>query len=65
MKSVRKNWKTSIVAIVGVLSLAVNIVLLYLGKITATDFGIIMSSIGTFLLVLIGLFAKDGDKTGI
>lgn len=65
MKSVRKNWKTSLIACVGVVSLVVNIVLLYMGKITATDFGIVMSSIGTFLLVLIGLFAKDGDKTGI
>lgn len=65
MKSLRKNWKTSLVALMGCVSLIVCLVMLFMKKIEAQDFAVAMSSIGMFIGVMIGIFAKDGDKTGV
>lgn len=65
MKSLRKNWKTSLVALMGCVSLVVCLAMLFMNKIEAQDFAVAMSSIGMFIGVMIGIFAKDGDKTGV
>ena len=65
MKSIVKNWKTSLVALAGVFSLFVSLALLISKTITSSDFAVIMGAIGVFLVTLVSAFAKDGDKTGI
>jgi|VirMetMinimDraft_7_1064189.scaffolds.fasta_scaffold49126_3 glycopeptide antibiotics resistance protein len=65
MKSIVKNWKTSLVALAGVLSLFVSLALLISKTITSSDFAVIMGAIGVFLVTLVSAFAKDGDKTGV
>ena len=65
MKSIVKNWKTSLVSLAGVLSLFVSLALLISKTITSSDFAVIMGAIGVFLVTLVSAFAKDGDKTGV
>jgi len=65
MKSIIKNWKTSLVALAGIISLFVSLGLLITKVITSSDFAVIMGAIGVFLVTLVSAFAKDGDKTGI
>lgn len=65
MKSIVKNWKTSLVELAGVLSLFVSLALLISKTITSSDFAVIMGAIGVFLVTLVSAFAKDGDKTGV
>jgi len=43
MKSIVKNWKTSLVALAGVLSLFVSLGLLITKVITSSDFAVIMA----------------------
>lgn len=65
MKSIVKNWKTSLVAVAGLISLFTSMTLLILDMITSSDFAVIMGAIGVFLVTLVSAFAKDGDKTGL
>ena len=65
MKSIIKNWKTSLVALAGIISLFVSLGLLITNVITSSDFAVIMGAIGVFLVTLVSAFAKDGDKTGV
>jgi len=65
MKSKNKSWKTTLVAFVGVLLVFILFVLLYLGKITATDMFSGLGALGAFLTIIIGFLSKDKDVTGL
>lgn len=58
MKSIVKNWKTSLVALAGVFKPFVSLALLISKTITSSDFAVIMGAIGVFLVTLVSAFAK-------
>lgn len=65
MKNITKNWKTSLVALIGIANLALFTGLLLAKEIDVTGYAVGVGTISSSLGVLTSLFAKDGDKTGV
>lgn len=59
-----KNWKTTLVGIIGLITLFIGLVLVYLGKVTLTDLGTFLTPVSVFLGAIVAILAKDGDVTG-
>jgi len=58
----KKNWQTSTVAIILIVIIVIGLVMVWFGKITMTDFGILCGVLGSIGTVFIGLFAKDAKN---
>ena len=59
-----KNWKTTLIGLLGCVAFLLIAVLLFLKFITAAEAGLLFGAAGTFIASLAALFAKDYDKTG-
>jgi len=60
----KKSWKTNTVGVVGMLYLLGGLFLVYLGKVTISDFGNTLGFVATFLGAMLAFKAKDSDVTG-
>jgi len=58
------SWKTTVAGLVGLVSLMVGLFFVYAKICTFTELGVFMGILGTFVLSIGQLFAKDGDVTG-
>ena len=59
------SWKTTMVGIIGLVLAIILIVLVYLKIISMSDFAVGLASLSTFLGIILSVFAKDSDKTGL
>lgn len=59
-----QNYKTTIPAIIMLISLVICFILLALKIISATDFSVIMVAVGGSCVTLIGLGAQDSKPHG-
>jgi len=65
MKTKNSSWKTTLTAFIGLAIVLVMLVLLYMGKMTATELFAGLGSVGAFLTIVIGFLSKDKDVTGL
>lgn len=59
-----RNWKTNLVAIIGVIILLIAMLLVYFGKTTLTEVGQFLGPIAVFLGIILGFVSKDHNVTG-
>jgi len=62
--NIMKSWKTTFVGILGLLTILIVTALLFLKIITATEAGLILGAVGSFIGTLAALLAKDYNATG-
>lgn len=65
MKNKNNSWKTTLASFIGLLIVLIMFLLLYMGKLSATDLFAGLGSIGAFLTIVIGFLSKDKDVTGL
>ena len=56
----KKNWKTTLIALVNLIALCMLLVLLSLEKISAGDFLLVLSGVNSAVVTILGFFAADG-----
>lgn len=59
-----KNWKTTLVGIIGMLFLVIGVILVIYKVITFTELIGSLAIVSTFLVSMNGFVGKDGDVTG-
>ena len=59
-----KNWKTTLIGIIGMIYLVAGLILVGFKRFTLTEFSSSLTFVGVFLGALLGFFSKDSDVTG-
>jgi len=55
-----KNWKTTLVGVIGLITLFIGFVLVYTGKVTLSDLGTFLTPVSIFLGAIVAILAGDG-----
>ena len=65
LKNTDRGFKTTVIALISLALILASLVSLFMGIITGSEFRDIMIGIGTTATIILGLFTKDSDKTGL
>lgn len=60
----RKSWKTSMMGVIGVVTLFICLLLVYFGKCTLTELASFLSPVALFIGSILAFLTKDSDVTG-
>lgn len=57
----KKNWKTTLIALVNLIALCLLLVLLSVEKISPGDFLLVLSGVNSAVVTILGFFTADGN----
>jgi hypothetical protein len=61
----KTSWRTSLVAIILIVIIVIGLIMVWFGKITMTDFGLLCGFLSVIATVLIGLLGKDAKASSL
>ena len=62
--NMKKNWKTSLMGVIGILFILIALALVYFGKATLSEVATFGGSMGLILTTILGFLSKDYNVSG-